>query len=91
MNKDIKYIIENMSAPMRSQLLLKTPKGLFRKNTPSRYFYDPKTIKGLKKLMTNLLKNKIGAIYHLKKKDNRIVDVSTRSFYDSKTKKIYVN
>ena len=67
MNKDIKYIIENMSAPMRSQLLLKTPKGLFRKNTPSRYFYDPKTIRKLKNLMTNLLKNKIMCLKTLKK------------------------
>jgi|TARA_B100000315_G_C14510787_1_gene556842 hypothetical protein len=88
MNKDIKYIIENMSAPMRSELMRKIPKGNWRLKKvrdKAKYFYDPKTIKGLKKLMTNLLKNKIGALTTLKKKDNKIVDVSTIGFYDPKT------
>ena len=63
MNKDIKYIIENMSAPMRSELLKKIPKGKDwrqkKVRDKAKYFYDPKTIKGLKKLMTNLLRIKL--------------------------------
>ena len=62
MNKEIKYVIENMSAPMKRELMRKIP------GDKPEYFYNPKTIKELKTLMGKLIKNKIGALKTLKKK-----------------------
>ncbi len=63
MNKEMEYVILNMSAPMKRELTRK----ILLKDKP-KYFYNPKTIKELKSLMSKLIKNKIGALKTLKKK-----------------------
>ena len=49
MNKEIKYVIENMSAPMKRELMRK-----HSMNGKPEYFYNPKTLKQLKELMTKI-------------------------------------
>jgi hypothetical protein len=53
MNKEIIYVIENMSAPMKRELMrkVKNEKG------KSEYYYQSKTLSELKKLMTNIKRN----------------------------------